>query len=149
MPTVGQIKLIHTAVTLLDWSKPQYRMVLRGVAGVESCKLLDNRGVEDFMAIAEAAGFDDHALGKTYWRDRVAKRKDFANARMIHKIHALAADQRYDLASLCERFSEHRARLPEELHPHEAWNLIEMLKAVVAREAQSTGGTHGESTHQS
>jgi hypothetical protein len=138
MPTTSQIKIIQLGKKLLDLTEPQYRMLLHNVAGVESCKDLNNVGVEDVMAVMEGMGFDSHPSGATYWRDKVSARGTFANARMVHKIHALAPLQRYDLGAQVMKFTGGRSERPEHLRPHEAWALIEMLKAAGAREA-----THG------
>jgi hypothetical protein len=79
---------------------PQYRTLLRSVAGVESCKALDNPGVEDVMAVLEGMGFDSHPGGPTYWRDKVDRRGSRVNERMVHLIRELAAGGRYDLAAM-------------------------------------------------
>jgi hypothetical protein len=140
MPTKSQLRCIHTgarAVRLieLDGNDARYRMLLRNAGDVESAADLDNRGVEDVMAILEDMGFDDHPGGERYWRDKVLRRRSACCERMAYKIHALATEQRYELGALCLRFSDHRTDVVEQLLPREAWNLIEMLKAVVGREA--------------
>jgi hypothetical protein len=53
---------------------------------------------------------------------------------MVHKIRELAPLQRYDLGAQVMKFSGGRSERPEDLRPHEAWALIEMLKAAAKRE---------------
>jgi hypothetical protein len=109
MPTRPQIIAIQKARRQLQLNEAQYRTLLWNTAGVESSKDLDNAGVEDVMAVLEDLGFDSHPGGKTYWRDKVARRGSRANERVVHKINELAAQSRYDLAALCERFSQGRS----------------------------------------
>jgi len=101
------LRVIHTgarAVRLidLDGSDARYRMMLRSVGGVESAIELDNRGVEDVMAVLEDMGFDDHPSGRRYWRTKIERRGSCCCERMAHKIHALAKEpgQRYELGAL-------------------------------------------------
>jgi hypothetical protein len=134
MPTTSQIKTIQLGRKVCELNDQQYRTLLRSVAGVESCTKLDNRGVENVLAVLEASGFDSHPAGPTYWRDKAASRGERAGERMVHKIVELQAGQRYALGGLCLRFSDGRTDRPDLLRPHEAWRLIEMLKAAAARE---------------
>jgi hypothetical protein len=113
---------------------PQYRTLLRSVAGVESCKSLDNPGVEDVMAVLEGMGFASHPGGPTYWRDKVDRRGSRVNERMVHLIRELAAGGRYDLAAMVRRQTGNRTDVVEQLLPREAWMLIEALKAINTRE---------------
>lgn len=138
MPTPLQIKLIHVAAREAGLggaaNRERYQMLLRNVAEVESSKDLTQPGFEDVMAVMEDMGFADSHHGGNYWRGRVSQRGMLCSSRMVHKIEALARDQRYALPPLCLRFSEHRTDQVGMLCPREAWNLIEMLKAVVERE---------------
>ncbi len=132
MPTPKQVTLIHVAKSRIGLTDPQYRMLLRNVAGVGSCKDLDQAGVEDVMAVMEDSGFQDKE-GGTYWRDKVRRRGAECGERMRRKIEALAADQQYPLAAMVHRHSNKRTDRVEQLYPREAWNLIEALKAIVDR----------------
>lgn len=132
MPTPNQIKVIHDGKRSVGLNESQYRLLLKNVAGVESSKQLDNRGVEDVLAVFEDLGFDSHPAGRTYWRDKVARRREHGcPERMAHKIHAFALP--YPLAALVRRMSGGRTDVVEELDAHEAYNLIEAAKAIVAR----------------
>lgn len=139
MPTPRQLQLIHVAKRQVFGPDDDrsYRMLLSNVAAVATAKDLTNKTFEDVMAVLEDMGFADTAPGHgpRYWR----KKADGSGSRdrMAHKIKEAAADQRYELAALCLRFSAHRTNDPEQLHPREAWNLIEMLKEVAAREAHA------------
>ena len=137
MPTKLQITLIHVAASQAGLNKEQYRTLLKNVGGVESSKLLDQSGFEDCMAVIEDCGFRERNKPANYWRQIVARRGTFCSPRMVRKIMALAEESRYQVPSLCLRFSEHRADSPDQLHPREAWNLIEMLKASNARNEES------------
>src|SRR4051812_46234317 len=109
MPTRNQIIAIQKARRALDLSEPQYRTLLRNAGKVASSKDLDNAGVEDVMAVLEDMGFNQHPAGKSYWRDKVARRGSAAGERMSDKIRRLAGQQRYQLAALVDRFSDGRA----------------------------------------
>jgi hypothetical protein len=137
MPTPAQLKAIHMGVRAIGWTDAQYRMLLLNVAGVESSKLLDQKGLEDVMAVLEDSGFDGHPGGSTYWRDKVRARSVVCGERMYHLIKRLAKDCRYDLGALCLRFSGDGTDEPALLKPREAWNLIEALKAMNAREGDN------------
>lgn len=134
MPTRNQIIVIQEGKRSLGLTDPAYRTILRSVAGVESSKELSNVGVEDVMAVMEGMGFASHPQGPAYWRNKVSARGTFTNARMVHKINELAGQQRYELSAQVSKFSGGRSERPEDLRPHEAWALIEMLKAAVKRE---------------
>ena len=137
MPTPLQIKLIHVAAAQIFGrdSKERYRMLLRNVGDVDSSTRLSPEAFEDCMAVLEDMGFS--GLGSpTYWRDKVKLRGMYGNERMARKIHAMAAECRYELPALCLRFSHHRTEQVELLDPREQYSLIEMLKAVEKREAE-------------
>ena len=134
-----QIQLIHIAKAQTGLSDAAYRTVLRSVGGVGSSKELSQGSFERVLAIFEQHGFIDAKHGAGYWQGKVDLAERFANARMIQKINELAATpgQRYALPALCGRFSQGRADHPSKLRPAEAWRLIEMLKAAIARENKS------------
>ena len=134
MPTPLQHRLIRVAYRELSLNEAQQRTLLRSTAGVESHKDLTQAGFEDCMAVLEDLGFHDLHQSKTYWREKAAARGQYCNERMAHKIERMAATCRYELPSLCERFSEGVVRDVRKLKPREAWMLIEMLKAVEERE---------------
>src|SRR5688572_22326993 len=117
MPTQSQIRTIQKGRRAAGLNEQQYRLLLGNVAGVASCKDLDNAGVEDVMAVLEDQGFDGHPGGKTYWRDKVRARGSRANARQVHLIERLAGQQRYSVPQLCERFSAGRTCTVEGLLP--------------------------------
>src|SRR6266487_463740 len=134
MPTREQVITIQTARRALNLSEAAYRMLLKNVAKVESSKQLDNRGIEDVMAVFEDMGFDRHPGGRTYWRDKVANRSSKVNERQIRLIEMLSQGGRYCLPALVERFSAGRTASVIELTPGEAWKLTEMLKSAKQRD---------------
>jgi hypothetical protein len=111
---------------------------------------LSQADFERFMAVIE-----DRAGGKLlnysahYWQDKAGSRSTVANERMTTKIMSLYREYEsqecggldghgiYGLDGLVRRFSNQRTAVIEELQPKEAWNLIEMLKAVIARRGSS------------
>lgn len=138
MPTTLQHRLIRVAYRELSLNEQQQRTLLRSTAGVESHTDLTQAGFEDCLAVLEDLGFHDMTHSKTYWRDKAAARQTCCNERMARKIEAMAATCRYEIGSLCERFSEGVVRRVRDLKPREAWMLIEMLKAVEEREGLRT-----------
>jgi|GEM_PF-1811393 len=110
---------------------------------------LENKDFERFMAILE-----DRAGGRilhftpNYFQEKAGTRSDSVNERMAWKIRELYRTYEsqkaggleghgiYGLDGLVSRFSSHRTRELDELTPKEAWNLIEMLKALVDRRGE-------------
>lgn len=138
MPTNLQLKLIHVAYRQAGLNEPQYRMLLKNVAGVDSAKKLLQRDFENVMAVLEDCGFRDTHHGETYWRDKIALAGSLCGARLVHKLKELAPQQRYELPGLCLRFSQGRTDQVTKLRPREAWQMVDMLKAVIAREGKAT-----------
>lgn len=134
--TKEQIKAIHVMKGRAGLNEKQYRTLLLNVASVESCKDLSNAAFEDCMAVME-----ESVGNSTYWREKVARRGQFANERMIQKIselHSIYDSSRgelpkYELGGLVYKLTHRRTRNHHQLTPHEAWKLIELLKAVVDR----------------
>lgn len=135
--TPRQIQLIHLAAHKVfgPHDRRSYLMLLVNVGGVETCKALTEGAFEDCMAVLEDSGFVDQLHGPRYWRKKAAGQG--AADRMAHKVRELweESDRRYPLDALVKRFSAGRTMTPEQLHPREAWNLIEMLKSCAEREA--------------
>ena len=135
MPTPQQLKLLNLAWRQAGLTDDQYRTVLRNTAGVESGRDLMNTDLENVMAVLEDSGFHYAGHAADYFRNKVAIRGAFCGARLAFKVRELAAQQRYALPALCQRFSNDRTDDVDKLRPHEAWRLVEMLKAVIARES--------------
>lgn len=135
MPTPKQITTIQLGRRRVGLNDAQYRLLLLNVAGVESCTKLDNRGVENVLAVLEALGFDGHVNGPTYWQEKAASRGERAGERMVHLIEQLAPGVPYPLGALVRKQSAGRTDVAADLRPGEAWKLIEMLKAAAARSA--------------
>lgn len=134
MLTKKQLQLIHVAKRQLGLDDADYREVLREKGGVGSSKALTVRGLEDVMAHFEHMGFRN--VGDTvgdYWRKRQFDRGIHADARQLHLIRELAAQQQYLIEGLCERFSHGRASRPQELSHKEASSLLSMLRSVIRR----------------
>jgi phage gp16-like protein len=138
MITKQQIILIHVAQSRVRLNELQYRTLLHNVAGVETCKDLDQAGVEDVMAVFEDMGFQDKE-GGNYWREKVRRRGSECGERMRRKIEAMAAETKYPLGALVHRMSNKRTDKVELLYPREAWQLIEALKAIIDRNEQPGG----------
>ncbi|HVS73113.1 MAG TPA: phage protein GemA/Gp16 family protein [Phycisphaerae bacterium] len=134
--TPTQLKIIHIAAHRCGFNDQQYRTVLRNVAQVESSKDLSNADFECVMAFFEESGYPGH-----YWRDKVKTRGNVATERMRWKISELLAHYEeirgelphYELEGLVARFSHNRTRKVADVTPREAWQLIEALKAIIAR----------------
>jgi hypothetical protein len=168
--TPAQIKNIHIAKSHVHLADEQYRLLLANVSGVSSSKQLTQAQYEDCMAVLEDMGYqqiiDGQPAAPNYWRQKVATRATKANARLINKIctlyqeyltaSALHGETRgvagsptdpprleariYDLAGLVRRVSQDRTPVPDQLTPREALNLIESLKAILARGTAIPGG---------
>jgi len=137
MPTSLQLRLIHIAYRQAGLEEEHYRLILANVAGVPSAKDLTQASFEDVMAVLEDSGFRDRGKPADYWRGKVASRGRQCGERMAYKIHELAGQQsHYAMAGLCRRVSAGRTEAVEGLRPREAWNLIELLKAVIDRADQ-------------
>jgi hypothetical protein len=137
--TKDQTKAIRAAQHRLGIDDGEYRMILRNIGGVRgdapSTLKLTNDGFENVMAHFEERGFgtrDGHA--SFYWRDIVDNRGILAKRSTVYVIRQLAPQQRYQLPTLCLHFSNGRTSEPSKLNPAEAYQLIEMLKSVIARE---------------
>lgn len=134
--TPDQIKLIRIAAKKVGLNDAQYRMLLWNVAKVKSCLQLTNGGFEDVMAIFEQDGFVFDSSKPFYFRDKVFRRGELVNERVLRKIETLAVinGQPYPLESMTLRMSRQRTRKTEELTPREAFNLIEAIKKIIERE---------------
>lgn len=133
MPTPLQLKLIHVAARQVGLNDAAYRVLLRNVADAKSAKDLGQAEYEDVMAVMEDQGFRTLGQPDDYWRGKVRRRDFEAGPRMVRKIEAMAAETNYKVAGLCMRFSLGRTDRVEQLSPLEAYNAVEMLKAVIER----------------
>lgn len=137
--TKPQLQLIHVARRQVEklsggaFDDAAYRLLLWNIARARSSTQLSNTGLEEVMAFFESRGFVDSHNGEGYWQRKVDERDRFANQRLIQKIHALIPQTTYKLEGLCLRFSNGRTDQVQKLDPREAYNLIEMLKAVAER----------------
>ena len=132
-----QIKLVKIAQRELGLDDGEYRLVLRNIGNVESCKSLTQRAFEDVMAFFESRGFQHQNFSPDYWQGRVQRRGRYADPRQVHHIEQLVKRTRYSLAGLCLRFSDGRVDEASKLRPDEAHRLIEMLKSAGKREQQA------------
>jgi hypothetical protein len=139
MPTGQQIKVIHVAARQVGLDDAAYRLVLKNVTGKESSKDLDNRGIEDLLAVFEDLGWRDPGRAETYWRDKVSLRGRFAGARLVFRINELAPKQKYDLAGLCRKVSDDRTEFPRNLTPAEGMRLLVILQDVIERQKAKDG----------
>lgn len=133
-----QVGLVKAAQKRSGLEDPEYRLLLRNVAKVDSSKDLSQIGFEDVMATLEDVAESDNY----YWREIVESRGDRCTSRAAFLIKQLAGqpggDRYGNLATLCHAHSEGRVMIPDKLTPAEARKLIEMLKAVVGREHPPT-----------
>jgi hypothetical protein len=134
MPTAKQIQLIRIAQKDRKLNDAAYRVLLANVAGVKSTKDLDNRSIEDVMDVLEGMGFVDSHNGEGYWGNKVQRRGEVANERMLRKIEAMAAETKYPVGAMVHRMTNHRTDRPEQLYPREAWMLIEAYKSIIERD---------------
>lgn len=132
--TRNQLALLHSAKRALNLTDDAYRTVLRSVAGVESGKDLDNSSFERVMAVLERQGHR-HRNGDHYWRNKVQRQAAACGDRMARFLEELITQTSYKLPGLCLRFSHDRTDQVAELTPAEAFQLAEMLKAVIARQS--------------
>jgi len=131
--TPNQIKLVHTAATRIYGREyePEYRIVLKNIGGVRSCKDLSNSGLEDVMAFFEGLGFPPGQR----WRTIIANRGRFATIRQAWEIRRLAAGREELLNTLVIQQSCGRVSEASKLRPRQAAGVIEALKAILARES--------------
>lgn len=140
--TTSQTRLIHIAKRQIGLNDLQYRLILNNVGGVASSTMLDNNGFERVMACFEEIGFRMDAKSATYWRDKVASRNSGKiNEREARKIEAMAALTKYKLPGLVMRISGGKTDRVEQLDSRQAYNLIETLKAIVARDGEAVAVT--------
>lgn len=126
--------LMRTTLSCVVICRAGYRLILRNVGGVDSCKDLTNPSFEKVMAFFEQMGFKDNRGGPGYWSNKANRQGELVNERIVFKIRALAQGQPYDIGALCRRFSNHRTDQLHQLTPGEAYALVEMLKAVHERD---------------
>ena len=135
--TKDQIKLIHVAKGKAGLSEEQYRMMLRNLGNVDSCKDLTNETFEDCMAFLEDCGFPGDK-----WRNTVINRGSFANSRAVWFIRQLYIQYEaarephepyYNFRGLVGRMSKDRTFDPSRLTPAEAYKLTEALKQMIQR----------------
>lgn len=140
--TKEQIRAIKAMQRRAQLDDPAYRLVLANVAGVTTCKDLDNAGFEDVMAVMEDWAAQREGDSGSYWRDKVARRGSRGTERMIWKIRELHGqyeelrgldDTHYELGGLAARVSKQRTSDLAQLTPRECWNLIEALKDIIER----------------
>ena len=121
-----------------------YRVLLRNVADTDSAKNLGQAEYEDVMAVMEAQGFKMIGQPADYWRGKVRRRDFEAGERMVRKIETMAAETDYKVPGLCMRFTHGRTDRADKLDPLEAYNAVEMLKAVIERREQEADITAEE-----
>lgn len=143
-----QVKLVQIARRAAGIAEADYRTLLRSIGGgVESTKDLTQGPFERLMAYLESAGFVDAVHGQGHWTAKWERSGTVASERQCRLIRNLAAESRYDLAAMCERFSAGHAQRPaghaqrpDGLTPRQAHSLIEMLKAEAGRSPHRESG---------
>jgi hypothetical protein len=135
MPTTQQIQIIQIARRQVGLDESDYRLLLWNVAGVESCKELDNVGVEDFLAVLEDMGFRTIDKPGDYWREKVQSRASGRiGERMVYRIRVEARGGKYPLESICLRLTKGRTSNVEELNVYEAVKVFEAFVAIGDRQ---------------
>lgn len=141
------LKLIHVAARQAGLITPagdgRYRLVLaryRTPAGtaVRSSTQLNDRQVDDFLAICESLGFRHPVHGPTYYRNRIAGAYSLASGAQQAAILHLAGDLGWSddhLANFLHRQTRDHKRLICELTPSQAWSVIEAMKSMFARQS--------------
>jgi hypothetical protein len=131
-----QLKILHIAKRDRGIDEADWRTILRSIARVQSSKDLTNAGFEDVMAYLEAQGYRQPGKPETYWRSRSGQReREEVTSRQVHMIGALAREAGIGMEGFCRRMSNGQTDQPELLSYQEAYNVIEALKAIIARKA--------------
>jgi len=140
-----QIKLIQTAAHKAGIRTPKfdgrYRMLLGqylqpNSKPVTSCKQLNNRQLDDFLAICEASGFRQPGKSETYYRDKVAAAGDYASFAQQRAIGYLSEDlgmTSLHLKNFIAYMTGREQGLIASLTSKEAGKIIEALKAILKR----------------
>jgi len=143
----GQIKLVQTAVRTAGFRGKgfdgRYRLLLgqyKQPTGkpVTSCKQLNNSQLEDLLAICEAHGWRMPNKPEDYFRQKVKSSEEYASYAQREAIKHLAGDLGWNerqLAGFIERMTNGQTRNLVALKPHQAYKIIEALKAMFSRES--------------
>lgn len=143
MPNNKQIQLIQTARRTAGLEEGRYRLLLSQYkrptgAPVTSCKQLDRRQVDDFLAICESMGWRYPGRSETYYRDKAAaggERGEISTAQM-RAIRCVAGDlgmNEEGLKTFVRRMTGQRTGSLLEVTRHEAWQITEALIAMLGR----------------
>jgi hypothetical protein len=92
--------------------------------------------MEDLLAICEANGWRMPGKPEDFYRQKVAKQTDYANFSMQSAIKHLAGDLGWNdlqLGGMLKRLTNDKVSDIAYLTPHEAYKVIEALKAMVQR----------------
>ena len=152
--STAQIILAHTVQRERNWSRADYLLILRNIAGIRpyngaiSSKnpSATDRGFERFMAYAESQGFIDLKHGEGYWSHCAAEetRKVKHRIRQLHD-QAVAAKliQPDSLPAFIYRQTQKRDAGPtqnlDECDPTWCSKILEGLKAWLYPEARRRG----------
>lgn len=153
MATPQQIKTIKTSQRKLALDDAHYRMILRTVGHVESCRDLDNAHYERVLATLEELGSQRTPpiqIGSTpdYWRTRAS----IGGNRLGWKIEALYAnyleltahlpeEDLYQLFGLVAKCTGNRTREIDQMTSYEQYALVECLKGIIYRLEQESPPT--------
>jgi len=140
-----QIKLVQVACKTAgirnSGQDGRYRLLLSqyrqpSKSPVTSCRQLNNSQMEDLLAICEANGWRMPGKPENFYRQKVAKGTDYANFSMQSAIKYLAGDLGWNdaqLGGMLKRMTGGAVSDIAFLTPHEAYKIIEALKAMVGR----------------
>jgi len=156
-----QIKLVQTAARAAGLRDGQqdgrYRLLLRNYrqyngCQVNTCKQLNNRQLDDFLAICESMGWRHPDHSETHFRDRAAAAdEDSVSYAQIQAIDYLCGDMgwtKIHLGNFINKMTKDRTGEPFCLSNREAYNLIEALKAILCRKDGAEYKSLGDITEQ-
>jgi hypothetical protein len=141
--TPKQIQLLQIARRQVGLDEERYRLLLKNVGGVDSCKDLTNEALEEVMAVLEDMGFVTTFHGvenKDYWREKIRRRGHFADDRVIFRLVEQSKNAVYPLAGMVLRAAGGRTDDPKKLHPYEAANLLEAYRPIHRRKGAEAAG---------
>jgi len=143
--TNEQLRLVHIAAReagiLSKNSNGRYLLLLNQYITserkpVQSTTELNNRQLDDFLAICESLGFRMPGKAANYFRFKVAAESEYASFAQQSAIGHLAGDLGWgdeQLAGMLKRMTGGIASNTAALTPGQAYKVIEALKAMLGR----------------
>jgi len=140
-----QIKLIHVAVKAAGMNNARYRLLLTQYtqangARVKSCKQMNNRQVDDLLAICESLGWRHPVKPENFYRQKVQRDNHgmsdtpsfAARSAVLHLAEDLGWGKQ-GLKQMIDRITKGRTDSLSLMTHREIYNLIEASKAMISR----------------